>query len=106
MSEKDVEKEDVVVDEVAEKADDSVEKLFDALCDYMQIEPQRNPDTFIATSIGSMEYACVIARQCGVNYSTFMEAVNNVWRRGQDEGREGSEGQQDEKGLDVNITLP
>ena len=105
MSEKDVKKEDVV-DEAAEKVDGSVEQLFGSLCEFMQIEPQRNPDTFIATSIGSMEYACVIARQCGVNYSTFMEAVNNVWRRVQDEGREGSEGQQDETGMDVNITLP
>ena len=92
--------------EELEEAAGSVETLFGALCEFMQIEPQRNPDTFIATTIGAMEYACVIARQCGVNKAAYMEAVNNVWRRVQDEGREGSEGQQDEKGLDVNITFP
>ena len=88
-----------------EHAEGAVEELFGSLCEFMQIEPQRNPDTFIATSIGAIEYACAIAKQCGVEYGAYMEAVNNVWGRvnGEDEG---TVREQDETGLEDNSPAP
>lgn len=92
--------------EELEEAAGSVETLFGALCEFMQIEPQRNPDTFIATTIGAMEYACVIARQCGVNKAAYMEAVNNVWGRVHGEEEEGAVREQDEEGMDADSPSP
>ena len=89
-----------------EAAADSVESLFGSLCEFMQIEPERSADTYISTSIGALEYSCVIARQCGVNYGTYMEAVNNVWGRVHAEGDEGSVREQNEKGLVSNSSAP
>ena len=80
---------EAVADTVASSAEGSVEVLFGSLCKFMNIEPQKNPDTFIATSIGAIEYACVIARQCGVEKSAYMEAVNNVWGRVQGDAEAG-----------------
>lgn len=94
--------EEVAIEDVEgiEDAESSVESLFGSLCEYMQIDPQRNPDTFIATSIGAMEYACVIARQCGVNKAAYMEAVTNVWGRIHEDEEERSVRGKDEEGLD------
>jgi len=64
----------------------TVEELFDSLCEFMGIEKSQDPSTFITTSIGALEYSCVIARQCGVGKDSFMEAVENVWGRVEGEG--------------------
>jgi len=93
------------VADTVEGAEGSVEVLFGSLCEFMKIEPQRNPDTFIATSIGAMEYACVIARQCGVEKAAYMEAVNNVWGRIHEE-EEGAVREQDKEGMDADSPSP
>jgi hypothetical protein len=51
-----------------------------------------------------MEYACVIARQCGVEKAAYMEAVNNVWGRIHEE--EGAVREQDEEGMDADSPSP
>ena len=86
------------VADTVEGAEGSVEVLFGSLCEFMKIDPQRNPDTFIATSIGAIEYACVIARQCGVEKAAYMEAVNNVWGRIQGDDEAGGAKGSDEAG--------
>ena len=81
----------------------TVEELFDSLCEFMGIEKSQDPSTFITTSIGALEYSCVIARQCGVEKGSFMEAVENVWGRVEGEGTIRGE---DEEGMGSDSPSP
>jgi len=63
------------------KHEQAVNDIFTSFCKYIDIEPTRSPETYIATSIAALEYACTIGCMCGIDKEVFDESVENVWRR-------------------------
>ena len=71
----------IVEHEVRSDADRSSEELYKALSSFMGIPADKNPGNVIVTSIGAIEYACVVGKQSGVSKDAFLESVDNVWER-------------------------
>lgn len=67
-------------------AENRAERLFVSLCQYLNLDAARDAETYIATSLGALEYSCVIAKTLGINKESFLESVDNVWRRIHGEG--------------------
>tara|TARA_Y100000310_G_C20038273_1_gene514971 strand:+ start:60 stop:335 length:276 start_codon:yes stop_codon:yes gene_type:complete len=59
----------------------AVNDIFTSLCKYVDIQPTRSAETYIATSIAALEYACTVGFMCGVDKEVFDESVENVWKR-------------------------
>tara|TARA_Y100000310_G_C20357574_1_gene657412 strand:+ start:96 stop:383 length:288 start_codon:yes stop_codon:yes gene_type:complete len=74
-------------------AENSAERLFIALCRYLGVPEDKSADSYIATSLGAMEYATIVAKSCGVNEGAFMESVGNIWRKVHGEGTVREQGQ-------------
>jgi hypothetical protein len=71
----------VVEHEVRSDVDRSSEDLYNALSTFMGIEREKTPSNIVATGIGAIEYACIVAKQVGVTETAFIESVTNVWNR-------------------------
>lgn len=71
----------VVEHEVRSDVDRSSEDLYNALSTFMGIEQEKTPANIIATGVGAIEYACIVAKQVGVSETAFIESVTNVWNR-------------------------
>jgi hypothetical protein len=59
----------------------NTEELYNALSNYMGVEPDKAPGNVLVTGIGALEYACMVAKQTGVSQDAFSESVTNVWER-------------------------
>ena len=57
------------------------EDLYKALSNFMGITEDKTPGNLVITSIGAIEYACIVGNQAGVDKSSFLESVTNVWDR-------------------------
>jgi hypothetical protein len=58
------------------------EELYKALSTYIGVPAEdKSPGNVIATSIGAIEYACVVGKHTGVTKDVFLESVTNVWER-------------------------
>ena len=57
------------------------EELHKALSNFMGIEPDKSASNLVITSIGAIEYACIVSNQVGVERDAFLESVTNVWDR-------------------------
>ena len=71
----------VIEHEVRSDTDRNSEELYNALSSFMGVDPDKTPGNVIATSIGAIEYACIVGKQTGVSKSVFLESVVNVWER-------------------------
>lgn len=67
--------------DVINKHEQAVNDIFTSFCKYIDIEPTRKPEVYIATSIAALEYACTVGSMCGVSKEVFDESVENVWKR-------------------------
>ena len=76
----------VIEHEVRSDIDRNSEELYNALSSFMGVEPDKSPNNMIATSIGAIEYACIVGKQTGVSKDVFLESVLNVWERVEDAG--------------------
>ena len=57
------------------------EDLHKALSNFMGVPADKSANNLVITSIGAIEYACVVSNQIGVERSAFLESVTNVWDR-------------------------
>lgn len=80
----------VVEHEVRSAIDRSSEDLYNALSTFMGIEQEKTPSNIVATGIGAIEYACIVAKQVGVTETAFIESVTNVWNRVQVAAQDGA----------------
>ena len=77
--------EDLVLTE-EKMAENRAERLFISLCRYLNLDEAKDAGTYVATSLGALEYACVIAKTLGIGKEAFLESVSNVWGRVHGEG--------------------
>ncbi len=57
------------------------EDLHKALSNFMGVPADKSANNLVITSIGAIEYACIVSNQVGVERSAFLESVTNVWDR-------------------------
>jgi len=67
--------------EVRSDVEKTSEDLYIALSNFMGLEKDKTPANIVATGIGAVEYACIVAKQVGVSKDAFMDSVTNVWER-------------------------
>ena len=68
--------------EVRSDVERNSEDLYKALSSYVGVSfEDKSPGNVIATSIGAIEYACVVGKHAGVTKDVFLESVTNVWER-------------------------
>ena len=67
--------------EVRPDNDINSEDLHKALSNFMGVPVDKSASNLVITSIGAIEYACIVSNQIGVERSAFLESVTNVWDR-------------------------
>jgi hypothetical protein len=67
--------------EVRSDGEINSEDLHKALSKFMGVDADKTAANMVITSIGAIEYACIVSNQVGVERDAFLESVTNVWDR-------------------------
>ena len=63
----------------AQMLDGNVDNLYTALCIYLGLPPQRDPETVISTALAALEYAATVAKMSEIPKASFDQAVDAAW---------------------------